>query len=212
LAGGDFSSGPGPVSVAVSLLGEGPPILGKQGRRRAGEGGREGPWRRSGARPGDCLLVTGDLGGSRARKHLSFLPRLEEARLLRELAAGAVHAAIDVSDGLSRDLNHLCNESRCGVELDARRIPLSRAARASPHPLAAALGDGEDFELLLALAPEAADYVLRHWRHSTPLTRIGRFLSWTEGRWLRTSRGRRVQLPDLGYEHQTGRPKKRGHE
>jgi len=82
---------------------------------------------RSGAKDGDALFVTGELGGSLAGRHLEFEPRLAEARWL----AGhfAIHAMIDLSDGLAGDLRHLLQRSNVGAEVLAGAIPISRAAR-----------------------------------------------------------------------------------
>src|SRR5207302_7308776 len=85
LVGGDTNSWDGPLTISVTLLGE------ATGR---------GPVRRSGARPGDWLLVTGPLGGSIQGKHLDFTPRVREALRLPEVAG--LHAMIDLSDGLAR--------------------------------------------------------------------------------------------------------------
>ena len=125
-----------------------------------------GPLLRSGARPGDRILVTGSFGGSILGKHLDFEPRVAEALLLAERYE--LHAGIDVSDGLSLDLSRLAGESGCGAVVDLLQIPVSEAA----HALAAqnadgrtaldhALADGEDFELVLAAPPEAAEAILR---------------------------------------------------
>ncbi|MGD0090374.1 MAG: thiamine-phosphate kinase [Planctomycetota bacterium] len=182
LAGGDVSTSRNGLSVAVSLLGEGP---------------KGGAWLRCGARPGDALLATGSLGGSLASgKHLRFLPRLEEARLVRSRCGTAVHACIDISDGLSRDLHHICAESRCGAVIFEEFLPLERAAS-----LDMALSDGEDFELLLAVEPKAAARLLSHWRHDTPLSRIGFIRPRKQGCVLVSRGGGRSALRDVGYEH-----------
>jgi len=113
LAGGDVSTSRNGLSVVVSMLGEGP---------------KGGAWLRKGAKPGDVLLVTGTLGGSwLTGKHLDFLPRLEEARLIRAKLGASVHACIDITDGLSRDLRHICEESRCGAVVFEDRIPLANS-------------------------------------------------------------------------------------
>src|SRR5438034_837700 len=105
--GGDTASWDGPLAIAVTLLGEATP---------------RGAVQRSGARPGDWLFVTGPLGGSILGRHLSFTPRVREALELHELVD--LHAMIDISDGLSADVNHLCEESRCGAVLRAEDIPV----------------------------------------------------------------------------------------
>src|SRR5208283_3339625 len=110
-----------------------------------------------------------ELGGSLAGKHLEFEPRLAEARWLAENFS--IHAMIDLSDGLAGDLRHLLKASRAGAELLKDAIPVSRAAKerarsragqSADNPpthiggynsaLAAALADGEDFELLFTVA------------------------------------------------------------
>ena len=189
LAGGDVSVSKNALSVAVSLLGEGP---------------KKGAWLRSGARTGDVLLVTGTLGASRAGKHLKFQPRLEEARAIRRLIPEGVHACIDITDGLSRDLKHLCDESRCGAMIFVEQIPFSRAALCKSKGRSAleqALGDGEDFELLLAVEPHAAKRLMSKWKGKVPITRIGNIQSSRNGRILVKRDGRQRNLPDIGYEH-----------
>lgn len=184
IVGGDTNSWDGPLVINVTLLGEATP---------------RGAVRRKGARPGDRLLVTGPLGGSLLGKHLDFTPRVREALALH--AAVALHAMIDISDGLAADVAHLCNESGCGAVLHAAAIPITDAARAlaDEHtPLEHALGDGEDFELVFAVAPADAESLLR-----TPpipgLSVIGECLA-EAGLWLEEN-GQRRLLPPLGYVH-----------
>ena len=110
---------------------------------------------------------------------LAEIPRVAEALLLH--ARYTLHAGIDISDGLSLDLDRLTKASRCGAMLDARSIPVSPAARelaalqrAGRTPLEHALSDGEDFELLLAVPPEDAARLLRDQPLAgVPLTQIG---------------------------------------
>lgn len=103
--------------------------------------------RRSGARAGDWVFVSGTLGGSYAsKKHLRFIPRLREARWLAKNFR--VHAMMDLSDGLASDIRRLAGASGVGVRLDEAKIPISRAARSVKN----ALSDGEDFELLFTLS------------------------------------------------------------
>lgn len=132
---------------------------------------------RSGAQVGDALFVTGELGGSRAGKHLEFEPRINEARWLREHFY--IHAMIDISDGLAGDLRHLLRANQLGAELYADSIPISRAARlqakaesAAKPPLLAALSDGEDFELLFTIASKDAVPLLDAWKKQFPQLRL----------------------------------------
>lgn len=127
--------------------------------------------RRNGGRAGDALFVTGRLGNSfNSGRHLDFMPRLAEARWLT--AHFALHALMDLSDGLGADLPRLAKASGgLGWRLDEERLPL--AANADTR---AALGDGEDYELLFALAPEQASGLESSWCArfpNVPLTRIG---------------------------------------
>ncbi|NOX54876.1 MAG: thiamine-monophosphate kinase [Planctomycetes bacterium] len=186
LVGGDTCIWDGPTMVCVTLMGE------PTGR---------GVVRRSGAKPGDSILVTGELGGSLAGKHLRFQPRVEEAIALH--AAAQLHAMIDVSDGLAADLNHILRESRVGAVLDAERIPTSDAAhraRDGRSPLEHALGDGEDFELLFTLAPEDAQHLLAHPPCDVPLTCIGQIVSGS-GCQLRHPDGSLQPLAPSGWRH-----------
>jgi thiamine-monophosphate kinase len=140
IAGGDTNSWNGGFVVNVTLLGT--PT-------------GAGPVARSGARPGDWILATGEFGGSLAGKHLSFTPRVREAMLLHQFVD--LHAMIDVSDGLAADLHHLLDESKVGAVLRGGAIPISHAAAEGQKPAEAlkhALCDGEDFELLFTVTPE----------------------------------------------------------
>ena len=116
------------------------------------------PVRRDGAKPGDRLHVTGPLGGSRMGKHLSFTPRVAEARSIAQALGSKLHAMIDISDGLALDLHRLCLASKVGAVLDESLLVrlVSDDARSLSRvdgqpPIAHALCDGEDFELLLAI-------------------------------------------------------------
>lgn len=163
--------------------------------------------RRSGARPGDALFVSGELGGSLDGRHLDFEPRLAEARWLADHAE--LHAMIDLSDGLAGDLRHLLAAGGVGAELHQDSIPISRAARqrarlgdSAKPPLLAALTDGEDFELLFAVPSRGAVPVLDGWRARFPdvrLTCIGRIVE-QPGLRLRDRRGLR-EVPAHGYVH-----------
>ncbi len=157
---------------------------------------------RSGGRPGDALFVSGHLGGSLASgHHLTFTPRLAEGRWLRE--GGWATAMLDLSDGLASDLPHLieCRPLDAEIEIDA--LPISEAASEGDSPLDAALGDGEDYELLFAVPASRAKKLRTEWRKTfnTPLTRIGRL---TEGQgrgWLVDVAGHTSPLPRGGWVH-----------
>ena len=103
IAGGDISTYEGPLSISVTLLGSVAP----------GQA-----WLRSTAQEGDAILVSGYLGGSIRGRHLRPTPRIDLSRQLRERVD--VHAAIDVSDGLSLDLDRLCASSHLGQSLVRR--------------------------------------------------------------------------------------------
>lgn len=161
---------------------------------------------RSGARVGDAIFVTGELGGTLVSgRHLDFEPRLREARWLTEQVA--VHAMIDLSDGLAGDLGHLLQASGVGAELLASAIPISRAARlaakAGGRPaMAAALGDGEDFELLFSVSARDAVPLRDAWHTRFPALRlscVGKVTE-SEGIIMRDRDGRRP-LEANGYVH-----------
>jgi thiamine-monophosphate kinase len=122
------------------------------------------PVTRAGARPTDALYVTGPLGGSLLGRHMTFTPRVDEAKTIAEALGVRLHAMIDISDGLSLDLWRLCKASGVGaildendlqsvVSADARRLAAD-PQRGEQTALEHVLGDGEDFELLLAVSGE----------------------------------------------------------
>ncbi|MHC4887162.1 MAG: thiamine-phosphate kinase, partial [Planctomycetota bacterium] len=161
LVGGDITSGDGPTSITLTAIGT--PFPG-------------GPIRRKGAQAGDIIAVTGSLGGSIHGHHLKFTPRLKESEAL--CATGALTAMMDLSDGLALDLRRLCRESETGALLESTAIPVSEAADSSAvssdkPPLHHAFNDGEDFELLFTIRPNAWNDIEENWSLSTPITRIG---------------------------------------
>ncbi len=193
VVGGETTTNPGGWLVNVALLGTVP-----RGRARL----------RSGAKAGEALFVTGDLGGSLAGKHLDFEPRLAEGRWLLEFAG--VSAMMDLSDGLASDLPKLLSASCVpGAELRKSAVPVSRAARehartsdlAKP-PFVAAVTDGEDFELLFTVQSNRAVAVLDEWKEQFPRVRLSCIGKLTEkaGVWVRGDDGVRP-LPTRGYEH-----------
>jgi len=189
LVGGDISAWKGPLAITVTIVG-----------RPAGIE----PVLRSGARIGDAICITGSLGGAwRSERHLTFVPRIREARTLAERYS--LHSMIDVSDGLARDLEHICRCSGVGAEIHAQAVPIHPDARAAGReidPLQSALGDGEDYELLLTLNAEDADRLAADQPLEVPVTRIGRIV---EGEYVTLihSDGRRERLRPTGWEHHT---------
>ena len=178
VVGGDTGSWDGKLVVTVTILG-----------RSAGVT----PLTRSGARVGDGVFVTGPLGGSILGRHLNFSPRIELARQLG--ARGAATSMIDLSDGLSRDVRHLCRQSGVGVVINADRVPVHEDAHAlfrrdRRSPLEHALHDGEDYELLFTGPMTVA-----------PLTFCVGVVVPEPGVWLESQSGR-VPLEPSGWEHQ----------
>jgi thiamine-monophosphate kinase len=194
IAGGETTVNPERIFISVALLG----TVGR---------GKQIP--RSGAKAGDAIFVTGELGGSRAGKHLEFEPRLAEARWLAEHFS--IHAMIDLSDGLAGDLRHLLKASSVGAELLKTAVPVSRAAklqartRSPAKPaFAAALADGEDFELLFTVAGGDAVKLLDAWKRKFPglkLSCIGKIVA-GENVTIRDQNGAHT-LSEHGYVHFT---------
>jgi len=156
------------------------------------------PVRRSGARVGDCICVTGSLGGASAGRHLTFVPRVREALEITQMVR--VNSMIDISDGLSSDLSRICQQSGVGATIAAVRVPISEEAAQKQDPLGSALNDGEDFELLFTLDEKNCHRLLEHWRLPTPITRIGTI---TEGNavLIKAADGRARVLQPKGYDH-----------
>ncbi len=124
---------------------------------------------RSGGRAGDALFVTGRLGGASAGRHLRIRPRLAQSAWLAKNFA--IHAMMDLSDGLAKDLPRLARASGTGFYLESGRSPRNRGCE-----LGAALGEGEDYELLFAISSRRAADLEKRWKRKFPrlaLTRIG---------------------------------------
>jgi thiamine-monophosphate kinase len=192
IVGGETTTNPGRILISIALLGtvaRGKQIL------------------RSGAKVGDAIFVTGELGGSIAEKHFDFEPRLAEARWLAEHFA--IHAMIDLSDGLAGDLRHVLKASGVGAELLKSAVPISHeaklAVKKSPSAkpaFAAALTDGEDFELLFTIAGKDAVKLLDTWKKEFPklkLSCIGKIVS-GDGILIRDKSGSH-KLNANGYVH-----------
>lgn len=206
LAGGDTSEAPGADVLADIML------VGSAPTSRA--------LTRSGARPGDNLFCTGALGGAAAElavlakspasfrrislddahPHLFPQPRLAvgAALLRRKLAT----ACIDISDGLSTDLNHLCEASGVAAELDVAMIPAHplTTSLAPAEQMAAILHGGEDYELLFTARLNAK---IPRSLSGVPITRIGRILPARKSRPRMTivAEGTRFELQPHGWEH-----------
>jgi thiamine-monophosphate kinase len=171
LAGGDTAESPDGVLADIMVVGtvpRGKAIL------------------RSGARPGDRIYLSGELGGSAAAlvemlahskrvtaqgypRHFYPEPRIELGRILRE--RGLASAMIDLSDGLSTDLAHICEESRVGAEIEAAAIPRAQVGKpAHEVDMDLALHGGEDYELLFT-APRGKRMPSR--LAGVPITQIG---------------------------------------
>ena len=201
LIGGDLSRGP--LSVTVQIQGEAP-------RGRA--------LRRAGARTGDHIYVTGELGaaawalqclreGRPEAATLAEHARLHrpEARVETGLALCAVaHSCIDISDGLLADLGHILAASGLGAELMLPAIPLSQSLKTQPRATALelALQGGDDYELCFTLPPDLPAPALAALARDCPVHRIGRTTPLGAGLKLLQADGR-VYQPALagGYRH-----------
>ena len=193
LIGGDTNTWDGGVVISVTAI---------------GRVTKHGPITRSGAKPGDRILVTGELGGSILRHQFLFEPRIDEALYLN--AHAKIHAAIDISDGLSLDLARLATESKLGAIIDTANVPISQDAIAiatqskKQSPLEHALRDGEDFELILAVPQEEAKRLCEQQPlmqvFDVPLTDIGEFMS-EPGQWLRDEYGQLQPITPRGFMH-----------
>lgn len=182
---------------------------------------------RSGARPGDLLLVTGRLGAAAAglallsdpslrresaeqeallAAHQTPTPRLREAQAIA--AAGGATAMIDVSDGLAADLEHLCDASGVGARLRVDALPIDapthRVAEAAGQDAREwALGGGEDYELLFTARPQAVEEIRAAVRKATgtPVSVIGEILAADAGRALVLPDGHEAPLSPRGWTH-----------
>ena len=175
--------------------------------------------RRDGARPGELIFVTGNLGDAGTalaalHKHLSLpettlaallvrlyrpQPRVREGLALRGLAS----SAIDISDGLAPDLGHILGQSGVGAALEVEQIPLSPAILEALDPEAAwhaALTSGDDYELCFTLPPERQQALARIWEAlACPITPIGRVVK-EQGLTCRRRDGTGFAVGS-GYEH-----------
>ncbi len=210
IAGGDTTASPGPLIISVTVVGNSTrPVL------------------RSGARPGDLVYVTGTLGDAALALRLAKAkgknpgggqnmarimgrltnptPRMKQGRMIGQYAS----AMIDISDGLVRDLGHICKESSVGVRIRLDDIPLSesylfvkgRIREKSPKKLYhEALKGGEDYELLFTIPASLAEAVGR-FADSVPFTKIGEIIEESEGMVIVGPDGDIPLNPDEGFSH-----------
>jgi thiamine-monophosphate kinase len=210
LLGGDTDHTPGPVSVSIAVFGTVP--HGKMVRR-------------STAKPGDSVVVTGTFGdaalGVKLRRDKSLakswrltqamVRHLEQRYLLPQprnaLAQALLHhagAAMDVSDGLAGDLVKLARASSVAVEIDVARVPLSDAARAAidaePPLIETMLTGGDDYEIVLTLAPQELPALRAAAKAAgVPVTEIGRVEAGEGARFIHD--GKALAFARASYSH-----------
>lgn len=206
LVGGDiaaFATADAPLTLTITAIGE-PDFI-------------HGPVLRSGARPGDHLYITGQIGGSfdpgtGMGRHLTFEPRVKESQWLISTLGPRLHAMMDLSDGMGMDAGRMAAASGVEIELDVPRACLhARAGRVStrenalfagdsmPDPMLAAVSEGEDYELLFAVEPGTTLPTICP-ETGTALTRIGVCRA-GKGAWLLLG-GERADITQRGWEHQ----------
>jgi thiamine-monophosphate kinase len=197
LAGGDTAQSAGGIQADIVVVGSVP---------------RGKAVLRSGARAGDAIYVTGELGGSaeaieRLRegkvragdyeRHFHPMARVEVGLRLRWRALAS--AMIDVSDGISTDLAHICEESGVGAEIESEAMPRARVGRpAAQVALSLALHGGEDYELLFTSSQRIPAKIA-----GVKVTRIGR-ITRARAKVLVQEDGRRRRLVAQGWEHFKG--------
>ncbi len=207
LVGGDTVAGPGPLSLTLTAIG----VL-----------NGAGPLLRGGVRAGDRIYVSGTIGDAALglrlltgelevaegdREDLISRYRRPHARnqLGLELATLAT-AAVDVSDGLVADVNHLAQTSNVSITIRADDIPLSGAVRSllnrQPDLLSTVLTGGDDYELVFSLPPDQADrLVALRRRVDVPITEIGHADAGPGRTVVVDSQGKTVPISNFGYRH-----------
>jgi thiamine-monophosphate kinase len=154
--------------------------------------------RRSGARSGDVLFVSGPLGNTLKGKHLDFVPRLDASRFL--MKNFRVRSMMDLSDGLAMDLNRMCAASRVGALLFEKKIPLNKGVRR----VSEALTGGEDFELLFTLATADAgllEQMMKRGATRLKFWRVGVMTRLFRGVKMIAEDGRVREILPRGYQH-----------
>lgn len=158
------------------------------------------PVRRGGARSGDRVFVTGCLGGSICGHHLSFVPRVYEARRIASELGGRLHAMMDISDGLAIDLDRMMVASKTGATLDRSAIlsvstdALRKNAPNEDDVVKHVLSDGEDYELLIAADADDKAMV------DLGLIPVG-VVDERVGLRIRGERGNETQIEPSGWQH-----------
>ena len=211
LMGGDTDRRPGPITVSITAVGSVP---------------RGGMVRRNTARAGDAVFVSGTLGDSALGLLLRRNPRLAETwgltaadaghlrgRYLRpsprlglgETLRGHSAAAMDISDGLAKDLARMCSASGCGAQVRLAELPLSPAAgkalAADPRLIMAIAAGGDDYEILACVpADKASDFVAAAHAAGVEMTRIGT-LSQGSDVIFEGAGGVPVSFPSSGWDH-----------
>jgi len=203
LWGGDTVSTPGPLSFTLTAIGDV-----EQGAML----------RRSGARIGDDLWVTGTIGDGAlgllvALGKLAASPdllaryRVPEPRVsFGPRLVGLAHACLDISDGLMADLTHLCEQSGVGARVDVSALPLSSAAKErlaiAPDLIETVMTGGDDYELLFAASPDAASAIDSAARQSnTRTTRIGKLVPKADGIVALDASGAVLSFKQAGFRH-----------
>ncbi|HVT26345.1 MAG TPA: thiamine-phosphate kinase [Rhizomicrobium sp.] len=205
LYGGDTTSTPGPLTIAITAFGFVP--KGKM-------------LRRSGAKLDDLVFVSGTIGDAGAGLSLLRQPqqfshavqdflihRYREPRprlWLGQALRGVAHAALDVSDGLLADLGHIAEVSGVRIEIDAHRLPLSAALQAvwgsDDAARAKAATAGDDYEIAFTVAPRLSDDAVKAARDAAAITEIGRVVA-GQGVALLDEAGREIAVSRKGYTH-----------
>lgn len=209
LIGGDTVSTPGPATFTVTAMG----IV------DAGQA-----LRRNGAGEGDDIYVSGTIGDgalglrvlqeqdhlaeleSEHKKFLAGRYRLPQPRVvLGPALVGLASAALDISDGLVGDLEHICETSGLGARVEASRVPLSdagrRAVELSPSALATIVGGGDDYELLFTAPAKSSEEIYRRATAAgVPVTCIGRMVAGS-GVNIVDAGGNLISVEAIGYRH-----------
>lgn len=199
LLGGDTTSTPGPISLSLTIIGHVAPGTAVH---------------RSGAQAGDEIWVTGTIGDGalglavalgKLADPTGFLLdryRLPQPRVGLAIA-GIASAAMDVSDGLVQDLEHICQASGLAAEIRASEVPLSvPAGAAGPDWLTTCLTGGDDYELLLAVPPDRGEALrAAAIQAGIPVTRVGHFHSGPSQVMVRQASGEPLALVKRGWSH-----------